>query len=182
MSNYFTNLPILSYDIDKNNKFKDTTNIFVRQKLTELVLSNASIYYTYLVKPKERPDIIAFNYYGSTDYTWIVLFSNAIIDPYFEWPLDEDDFKSHLLRKYGSISEARSTIHSYHQILRAGTATEKQTLIEVDETTYNSLSGSLRTTISKYDYEHEKNEEKRSINLIEDVYVANIQSELRRGI
>lgn len=181
MSKYFSNLPSLQYDIDGNNKFKETTNIFFRQKLTELALQEANIYYPYQVQPKERPDIIAFNYYGSVDFTWIVLFSNTIIDPYFEWPLDTDDFNNFMISKYGSISTAQNQTHSYNQILRSATSTQPRVTIEVDETTYSSLDENSRIIKTKFDYEFEKNEEKRNINLIEDVYVSKIQTELQRG-
>ena len=74
MSEYFQNFPLANYDINKN-KPADTTlsvNLLTRLKLKEAIERNVLAYYPYQVKPGERPDVIAYNYYGSTAYTWLI--------------------------------------------------------------------------------------------------------------
>lgn len=182
MPGYFSTLPKTKYSINRDGKFTDVGNIFIRQKLVELVKQDASVYYPYQVKPRERPDIIAYNYYGSVDYTWIVFFSNDIIDPYFEWPLDTNDFNNYIISKYGSISNAKETLQSYQRILRPAVGSIDEVLVEVDLDTYETLDAAEKKSISNYDYEFNKNESHRNIQLIENIYVAQIVGDFKRGL
>jgi len=183
MSKYFSLLPTIQYNISNdvdNDSFVDVTDIFVRQKLTEAVKENAAVYYPYIIQDKERPDILAFNYYGDVKYTWLIFFANDIVDPYYQWPMDEKQFNSYIINKYNSISEAKTTIHEYRQIIRENNYTQSKYTISIDKDTYDSLPSTSREAIYKFDYEDELNESKREIQLIEDVYVASIYNEVRR--
>ena len=183
MSKYFSLLPTVQYNISNdydNDKFVEVADIFVRQRLTKAVRENAVVYYPYIIQDKERPDVLAHDYYGDVKYTWLIFFANDIIDPYYEWPMDYGGFQSFIIKKYGSISNAKTTDHEYVKIVRPATQTQKEYTISVDLDTYNSLSNTERKIISKYDYEELKNESKREIQLIEDVYVASIYNEVRR--
>jgi hypothetical protein len=183
MSTYFEFFPTLNYDItgDKPTQTTEAVDIFVRQRLTDEVRSRAVTYYPYVIQDKERPDIIAHNYYGDVKYTWLIFFANDIIDPYFDWPMDSNQFKSFITKKYGSIRTSMTEVHAYYQKIRAETSTNPETLYEVDNATYNSLDASIKTMKSKYDHESEKNDMKRHITLLEDVYVSKIFSLARKA-
>ena len=94
MSTYFSNFPTIRYDdilvrdITKRNNFI-TDN-----------LSDPLIFLPYTVKEGDKPEDVAHLYYGSMDYTWIVLLANNINDPYLEWYLPDDDFNQYLIQKY----------------------------------------------------------------------------------
>ena len=183
MSKYFSLLPTIQYNISNdydNDNFNDVTDIFVRQKLTQAVKDNAVIYYPYIVQDKERPDILSHNYYGDVKYTWLIFFANDIVDPYYEWPMDQQQFSSFISNKYGSVSESKTIIHEYRQIIRETSLNQSKYSITVDKDTYDNLSTTSREIIYKYDYEEELNEKKREIQLIEDVYAASIFNEVRR--
>ena len=78
MSEYFTNLPLINYDINKNKPSTSVraVDIFRRNTIREKVLNNLLTYYPYYVQPGERPDTLADQYYGSVDYMWLILFAN----------------------------------------------------------------------------------------------------------
>lgn len=86
------------------------TNILARVKIDDTLVSNASIYYPYEVKEGERPDHIANNYYNDPTLDWLVYYSNKLLDPYFEWPLAEQEFNRYIIDKYGSLEEAERRI------------------------------------------------------------------------
>ena len=52
--------------------------------------------------------------------------------------------------------------------------------IIVDQTTYNTLQESSRSTISDYEWEDEKNEEKRSIRVIDPDIIQDVDYALKR--
>lgn len=89
------------------------TNIFARVKLDDSIINDASIYYPYEVKEGERPDHIANNYYNDPTLDWLVYFSNRLLDPYFEWPMAQQEFHKFIDDKYGSIQNAERKIVFY---------------------------------------------------------------------
>src|SRR5690606_19009921 len=71
------------------------------------------VYYDYVIKDGERPDTIAYDYYGSSTYSWLVLLSNNIYDQYFQWPRSYREFYDYLKAKYGYVYELKSEVHHY---------------------------------------------------------------------
>lgn len=95
---YFENFPTITYE---GQRVKDITR---RNSFSSWVASNPMLFMPYTVKEGQRPEDIAYHYYGSTDYTWLVYMSNNIIDPYHQWPMAEYDFNQYLIEKYGAES------------------------------------------------------------------------------
>jgi hypothetical protein len=52
-------------------------------------------------------------YYGNPDLVWLVYFSNNIVDPYHDWPMDDSTFNKFIGEKYGSVQAANQTIVDY---------------------------------------------------------------------
>jgi hypothetical protein len=94
MTNYFDTLPIIGYN---GTRVRDISR---RDKFRELAQSNPYLFLPYTIKEGDRPEDIAYYYYGSTDYTWVVYLSNNLIDPYTQWPLSEENFHRFLIEKY----------------------------------------------------------------------------------
>ena len=98
MSKYFSRFPKIKYD---DIEIRDITR---RNNFVEKNLSDPFIFLPYTVKEGEKPEDIAQLYYGSVGYTWLVLMANNIIDPYYDWPLDEKDFNEYIIKKYEAVS------------------------------------------------------------------------------
>jgi hypothetical protein len=132
VSPYFNNFPKIDYSIGDNKKITETvTNIFKRFGILRSVLSNASAYVLYEVEDGETPEILAERAYNDAGAGWIILYANQIIDPQFDWPLSDNNFKSYIIEKYGSIANAQNTIHHY----------EKVVTTTVDDLTYTRTYG-----------------------------------------
>ena len=190
MANYFRNLPRVGYDINGTGKdsFVSVTNIMKRVKFKPSVLEDISNYYPYFVKEGERPDIIANDQYGNIGYAYLILLVNDIYDPNFDWPLNSQVFEKFIINKYGSVTTAISGIKHYFQIIRAevprtGTSERiPEVKFAVDETTYDSLGISDRTTLSNYDHEVELNDAKREIRLINPDFIKDIDYQVKRTL
>jgi len=94
MSDYFSKFPNIQY---QNVLVKDITR---KTKFVEKYLSDPKVFLPYTVQEGERPEDIAYYYYGSVDATWLVLLANNIVDPYFDWYMDEEQFNKYLIEKY----------------------------------------------------------------------------------
>ena len=190
MANYFRNLPRVGYDINGTGKdsFVSVTNIMKRVKFKPSVLEDISNYYPYFVKEGERPDIIANDQYGNIGYAYLILLVNDIYDPNFDWPLNSQVFEKFIINKYGSVTTAISGIKHYFQIIRAevprtGTSERiPEVKFAVDETTYDALDISDRTTLSNYDHEVELNDAKREIRLINPDFIQDIDYQVKRTL
>lgn len=95
---YFENFPIIEY---QGRRVRDITR---RSAFIKTIANNPYLYYPYTVKEGERAEDIAQFYYGSVDYVWLVYMANNIIDPYHQWPMDEQTFKNYLVDKYTDLS------------------------------------------------------------------------------
>ena len=108
---------------------------------------------------------------------------NDIQDPIFDWPLNSREFGKYIKNKYGSLDTAKSTVHHYEQTIRERVEATSTTdpivkaTIEVDLTTYNTLAVGSRKLVYYYDWEVERNEDKRNIKLISEKYAASVLSE-----
>ena len=187
MSDFFRNYKTFYYNIDKIKPTRGTlaTNLLSRVNVNNDILKNISSYYPYRIKEGERPDIIAQQYYGSSDLVFIIFLANQIQDPLYDWPLFGDELKNFIEEKYGSIDSARTEIHHYEKILRsdspetADTAKISEKVAIINEETYDALEETERKIIYNYDYEIMKNNEKKEIILIESTYSKQIMNELR---
>ena len=185
MSEFFQHYPQISYDITgaKPTKTKSAINIMIRSKIKASVLDDVIAYFPYSIPEAERPDVTAYKQYGDVKYTWLLFLINNIQDPIFEWPLNTREFGNYIKNKYGTLSYAKNTVHHYEQTVRErieATNTSDPILkatIEVDLTTYNTLDVGSRKLVYYYDWEVERNEDKRNIKLISEKYASSVLSE-----
>lgn len=180
MPHFFTPNPLVLYDPLNTNRRHLATDITRRFKLENVIKSPGLVYYNYMIRDTDRPDIIADKLYDDSTLDWLIFVINNIFDPYFQWPLTYKQFNDYLVQKYGSVSVAHTGIHHYEQIIRArkdyNTADGERIVIpehtlQVDQTTYTSLASSDRRSVTDYEYEEDANNRKRSIKLIDAVFV-----------
>lgn len=191
MSQFFTNYNKINYNIEKQFPITTTNsvNLLNRIKLKDMVRRKLTTFYPYEIKEFERPDTVAYDYYGTVNLTWLILIANDIIDPYYEWPLFGTSLTNFIISKYGSLEQARAGVHHYEKIIRneskifIDSDNDFKRILEktaiIDEETYNELDQSERRIISYYDHEIILNERKRNILLIDKAYSSQIQKEFR---
>ena len=63
------------------------TDIFRRMRIKNNVMNASFFYDVYRVQDGERPEHIADRVYGSSEYHWVILMMNDIVDPFHDWPL-----------------------------------------------------------------------------------------------
>jgi len=108
MSRYFDRFPVINYDGTV------AKNILARVDFTEQ--SKRDIYSTFqftLEEGFERPDLLSYNYYGSSQFDWMIYLTNNIVDPYYDYYKSSDDFKKFIETKYGSSQDARRITQFY---------------------------------------------------------------------
>ncbi len=94
MSDYFKLFPTTTYDS------RLVTDITRRPRIVEQLATDPYAILPYVVKEGERPEDVAYYYYGDQNKVWMVYLANNIVDPYIQWPLDDQNLYYTLLKKY----------------------------------------------------------------------------------
>ena len=101
-TNFFENFPRIAYTLDDGESEQVIKDIFKRAILSKEFQNNNSYYETYEILGGETPEELSFRFYGTPDLHWLVLLTNSIIDPRFEWPLGQDNLIKQTQNKYGT--------------------------------------------------------------------------------
>lgn len=189
-SSYFKNFPKIKYfDVL-------STNISLRTAFVERLKLNASVFYPYVVKENQTADSLATDYYGAPEYDWLIYLANNIIDPYTQWPKTYLQFESYIIKKYGSLEEAKSQILFYRKNpevsyinydgsgftnfpTNAGEKVENNNDIRITVESYSLIQDQINYyPVYAYNYEQELNEQKRTIFLIDSQFKETASKEL----
>ena len=100
-TNLFENFPRISYTLDDGDTEQVVVDIFKRVILSKEFQENISFFELYDVQHGETPEEVAFKFYGSENLHWLVLMTNNVIDPRFEWPISEENLLKIVSSKYG---------------------------------------------------------------------------------
>ena len=190
-SSYFQVLPKIRY-------FGTiVTNLTARAEFVERLKQVASIYYPYVVRDGETADTIASWYYGDSSFDWLIYMTNNIVDPYTQWPKPDQMFNDYIIKKYGSIEIAKSTILFYRKkpeisyispdnisysnaMQNNYDASYNYTDIRITPETHATLDDpNDYLAIYAYDYEVEENDNRRNITLIDNAIANKIYNDLR---
>ena len=162
---YFSKFPLMVYDVKGDKTYKLLPDILRRVKLRSSLASSRFVFDKYNVKEGEKPEDIAFKYYGDAQYHWVIMVVNNITDRYYEWPMTEPDFADFLTDKYGAGSE--DAIHHYElaQTSGATSSPDNSHMLEVNSDTDNA------TPITNRQFEERKQDDLRQIRLLDERYL-----------
>jgi hypothetical protein len=188
---YFNNFPNIEY---RDNQAK---NIIARPRILLDVFTQASAFYDYVIDTDMRADQVAFHYYDDPSMVWLIYLANDIVDPYHDWPLTQDQLNKLLEHKYGVTNTSVNTPTNGLPAggYKSGIELAKTTVIHYRHNTdgrilskstfdlngtFNTVTNpSDYTAVTAYLYEHELNESKRKIKLIDKQYADQIKDQLR---
>ena len=176
---YFSKFPLFAYDIKNNNNYKLLPDILRRVKLRALVKSGGMLFDKYDVKEGEKPEDVAFKWFGDPELHWVILMTNNVTDRYYGWPMNFVQFQEYLTDKYGSGNE--DAVHHYEVTKDSGRTTgqgpnDYSHLVEVNSDTDNASS------ISNREYEEREQDKKRSIRLLDRKYLGDFIDEFNNLI
>jgi len=145
---YFENFPKTIYNFDASStSIKIATNILARTAFMQSIMQNVSAYYPYTVKDTDTLQSIADKYYGDANRYWIIMMFNQLFDPYFDFPMNPEEFQNYIINNYGSISYAQTTLK---QVEKTVITQQYQNGFLIDQTSNNyAITGNTSVT---YDY------------------------------
>ena len=193
MSNYFSQLPDFEYvsrlPDSKISDYNPVKNFFMRGKLREDIFQNVAVFTKYEVKGDDRPDNVAFEFYGDANLDWLVLTCNNIINVYDEWPMTQFNFENYLLDKYDTYENINAT-HHYETtevknskgvvIVPAGLEVDSNYSVSFydEEIEGMTIVSSPVTEITNYHYEEKLQQDKRNIFLLKARFLNVVKDDL----
>lgn len=106
---YFAKFPLLRYT--SNNIQTITTDVLRRVSVNKNTRENLVIFDEYDIKDGETPESVSYKFYETSDYHWVILLVNDILDPRYDWPLNSNQLYEYTSGKYGSANV--SAVHHY---------------------------------------------------------------------
>ena len=164
---YFENFPTIAYDATGNKIFQTVSDILTRVVARAEVKTRDVLFTKYQVMENETPESVAFDYYGRSEYHWIVLMLNQYYDRYYDWPMSQRDLQAYVISKYSDPDG----IHHYEISQKSGNTNTKIKVELADEPD--------ATPITNFLYESELNENRKEIKLLDVNYVTTFTSEFK---
>lgn len=169
----FSNLPTVQYS---NHVLR---NLLYRPKLVQMLDIDGRVFFPYVIPDGERIDVTSYLYYDSSEYIWLIMLANDILDPYTDWPMSSKQFQKYIISKYGSESAAQQLI-KYKEDSDGNRYSVETTSAKLQQTNSAITDNTVTlTNVTAYDYEYNRNETKRHIRLIDKNYIPQINSELK---
>ena len=170
---YFRSMPKIFYPYrDKNKKLVQTTvpDIFRRVHMDKF-FKNRTTLLDFYINDNETPESIAYGYYGSTKYHWVVLLANDIVDVKREWPLSQADLVRYAKDKYGD-----NNINDVHHYVM-----KDHTDVIVDWDAAKVATGDYQA-VTNLSYEEDLNEKKRQVFLLDKRYLNEVIQQYKKLI
>jgi len=161
-------------------------NLFKRGKIRDDIYGSVTAFSKYIVLEGERPDTVAKKLYDDEQLDWIVLISNNMINVQDEWPMDQYDFERYLDNKYSK--EQLGEVHHYETkeirkgdilILQGGLTVDSDFTFKYGDSQGNVTSVNSVESVSYLKYEIDKNDAKRTINVLQKKYIGTIIEDMK---
>ena len=163
---YFDRFPLMTYDIKNNNQYKLLPNILRRVKLRASIKSGVFLFDKFDVPMGDKPEDVAFKFYGDAELHWVILMTNNVTDRYYQWPMTQPQFQEFLEDKYDNPDGA----HHYEITRTSGRTTSNgpgdySHLVECNSDEDGAVS------VSNRDYEERLQDQYRQIRLLDPKYI-----------
>jgi hypothetical protein len=193
MPGFFSYLPKIEYTPTRtrfqftNQDFVVAVNIFKGLSLDNSVYTT-DLFKEFQLRDGVRPDQVAEAVYGDSSYDWVILLTNKIIDLKNDWPLNNSEFEKLIGKKYTNPHSVKNYLTKEVKndlgeiVLPSGLEVYynpndqdsfKITYIKsynpIVEETENGAT--LLTSITYYEWEQQRNEEKRVLQVLKPDYL-----------
>ena len=187
---YFRELPNLQYQSPYSNRISSESyitakNIFRRMKIRDDLKNVFSVFNKYEINDGDRPDNVAKELYGKSNFDWVVLLTANIVNVRDEWPLSSKELYDFTISKYGltKINEVRHYETTEVKNNRGIVILPKGKVVDDNFKIPNpeNINAELNPVrgVTHYEYESILNEEKRNIDVLRSEYLQQFLNDIR---
>jgi len=196
---YFRSIPNLEYGTKpisypfSESDYVVAKNFFRRYRVNEDVFSYAVYFKRYSVLEGETIYQVAEKAYEDPLLDWVVVLTNGMVNPLFDWPMSGSELRKHCEANYDN---PYGTIHHY-EVVEAYAENGVPILqegLKVDETFYNSIykywdgtqtrsipGSNISRPVTVFEHEETENEKKREIYILKPNYLTAFMDDFRKS-
>jgi len=101
---FFKQFPNIPYDFDRNGIFQNVVNIYRHVRPLKAFADELNTYTFYQVKNGERPDLVSYRLYGTTEYYWTFFIINDFLhDGLAAWPMSQEKLHDYMAEEYEGV-------------------------------------------------------------------------------
>ena len=152
---YFQDLPTTTFE------GFEIDNLTVKFEINNTLRNDTNRYDLYTVMENEKPEDVSYMFYGKTEYHWIVLGMNNMVDPVHDWLMNDSELTKYVGNNYDDID-------AVHHWELGGYV--------VDEGTIGAAS------VSNFEHEERLNFQKKEIKVLKKIYLQQLIQELKDSI
>ena len=171
---YFKDFPKIEY------QGKIARNLISRPKIKDQILGNPNAFYDYVITNDLRPDQVSYLYYDDPHLVWLIFLANDIVDPYYQWPMTNSALNKFIADKYGSLPAAKAKILHYKHKTKNYIITKET--YDSSSSHHGQVVTSQFSPVYAYNFEEDKNEAKREIQLIDRALASTAFDRLREAM
>lgn len=201
---FFNRLPNIEYDTKpikfpfSETQYVLAKNFFKRYKLSKNSYNYVNFFTEYFITDDDRIDYLSYKFYDTSEFDWIILITNNIINTHFDLPISEnilyDIVNKTYLNSRGSAQYPADRIHHYETlefkndigeiVLKSGLKVSElfftspfkycQKNISNNQTicSVRSVPGNtVSTPVTNYEYEKELNDKKRLVYILRPEFI-----------
>ena len=187
---YFRELPNLQYQSPSSSRISSTSyvtakNIFRRMKIRDDLQNVFTVFNKFTINDGDRPDTVAKDLYGKSTLDWVILTTANIINVRNEWPLSSKELYDFVVEKYDltEINQVRHYETTEVKNDRGIVILPKGKVVDEDFKIPNpeNINAELNPVrgVTYYEYEQDKNEEKRNIFVLRSEYLQQFLTDIR---
>tara|TARA_S200000501_G_scaffold376917_1_gene433393 strand:+ start:1302 stop:1949 length:648 start_codon:yes stop_codon:yes gene_type:complete len=187
---YFRELPNLQYQSPYSNRISSDSyitvkNLFRRMKIRDDLQNVFTVFNKFTINDGDRPDTVAKDLYGKSTLDWVILTTANIINVRNEWPLSSKELYDFVVEKYDltEINQVRHYETTEVKNDRGIVILPKGKVVDEDFKIPNpeNINAELNPVrgVTYYEYEQDKNEEKRNIFVLRSEYLQQFLTDIR---
>ena len=187
---YFRELPNLQYQSPftsrvSSDSYVTVKNLFRRMKIRDDLQNVFTVFNKFTINDGDRPDTVAKDLYGKSTLDWVILTTANIINVRNEWPLSSKELYDFVVEKYDltEINQVRHYETTEVKNDRGIVILPKGKVVDEDFKIPNpeNINAELNPVrgVTYYEYEQDKNEEKRNIFVLRSEYLQQFLTDIR---
>jgi len=200
MATYFSVVPNLEYNKKpieypfSESDFVLVKNFFKKFKINT-IFDNSVLYQKYNISEEyTRLEQLSEAYYGDAQYDWVIVLTNRMVNPLFDYPMSSYQLQKHVEKSYENPQAVRHyeiVSNTYQEEEFGKVLWEEGT--RVDETFYNTsheywngtsvstvLGSDIADPVTFWSYETQENEKRREIYMLRPQFLRSFIEDIRR--
>lgn len=140
LTNYLANFSTDQYNISLSSLQPvkvSLTNLFDQYRFFLDFKNSITSIQEYLVRDGDGPERVSYRLYGTTDFWWVILIFNNIVNPFGEWPISQTQL--HDLVNYLVETERLYSPQKYFELLFEQNEKRRQIVVPTSSALYEII-------------------------------------------